>query len=217
MKTELEIDKWNRKSHFNFFKNYDNPFYNICSNIEITELHKYCKDSGSSFFLASLYLSIKAANEIKEFRYRIEGDSVFIYDRVHPSSTVLNEDNTFGFCDFTYYDIFKEFAQNGKISVAETIKQKNLTAKEYRKDVIHYTTIPWISLTGLTHARNFGTEDSIPKIVFGKYFNDNDKLMIPICVEVHHSLVDGYHIGQYLDLFRNYIVNSGSILSNKAT
>jgi chloramphenicol O-acetyltransferase type A len=217
MKTELEIDKWNRKSHFNFFKNYDNPFYNICSNIEVTELHKYCKDSGSSFFLASLYLSIKAANEIPEFRYRIEEDKVFIYDKVHPSSTVLNEDKTFGFCDFTYYDMFKEFEQNGKVSVDETIKAKSLTTKEYRNDVIHYTTIPWISLTSLTHARNFGTEDSIPKIVFGKYFNDNNKLMIPICVEVHHSLVDGYHIGKYLDLFRNYIVNSETILSNKPT
>ena len=37
-----------------------------------------------------------------------------------------------------------------------------------RLDVIHYSTLPWNKLTGLTHARNFNIDDSVPKITFGK-------------------------------------------------
>ena len=214
MKTVLDINNWDRESHFKFFKDFDNPFFNICSNLEITELLKICKENDYSFFLAYLFLSIKSANEIEEFRYRIEGDEVIIYDKIHPFSTVSNDNNTFNFCEFTYLDSFTEFQTIGKLAIAETIKNRSLTPKEYRKDVIHYTIIPWVSFTGLKHPRNFNTNDSIPKISFGKYFEEKNKLMIPISIEAHHSLVDGYHIGKYLDLLRTFVVNSENILNS---
>jgi len=212
LKTVLDINNWNRASHFNFFKDFDNPFFNICSNIEITELYECCKEKDISFFLGCLYLSIKAANNIEEFRYRIEEDRVEVYDKIHPFSTVSNDDNTFTFCEFTYVDEFNEFQNKGKLAISDAINNRTLAAKEHRKDVIHYTTVPWISFTSLKHPRNFNTHDSIPKIAFGKYFAENDKLMIPISIEVHHSLLDGYHISKYLDLLRSYIVSSETLL-----
>jgi len=213
VKKEVDINKWSRKSHFHFFKDFDNPFYNICSNIEISELLQFCKENKSSFFLASLYLSIKAANEINEFRYRIEGQKVYAYDIIHPFSTVLNDDNTFSFCEFTYSESFREFEDLGKLAISKTNKYKLLIPKENRRDVIHYTTIPWISLTSISHAKNFYPEDSIPKFVLGKYFEYENKVMIPFSIEVHHSLVDGYHVGKYYEIFREIITNCYSILS----
>jgi len=65
-------------------------------------------------------------------------------------------------------------------------------------DIIHYSIIPWISFTSFSHPRNYGTNDSIPKIVFGKYYQEKDHFKIPISIEVHHALMDGYHLGQYL-------------------
>ena len=213
MKSQLNTDTWKRKKHFNFFKNFDNPFYNICSNIEVTELHKNCKEKGYSFFLGYLYLSIKAVNEIEEFKYRIENDNVVIYDTIHPYSTILNTDNTFKFCDFIYSESFIEFNINAKKAIKRTLNSDDLVAGDHRNDVIHYTSIPWISLTSMTHAKNFNTKDSIPKIVFGKTFSENSKLLMPLCVEVHHSLVDGYHVGQYYNLFRELVIDSRNILN----
>jgi chloramphenicol O-acetyltransferase type A len=214
LKRELDIHSWNRKDHYNFFRNFDNPFYNICTKLEITELYKYCKEKNTSFFLASLYLSIRAVNKIEEFRNRIENDKVFTYDRIHPSSTVLNDDNTFSFCEFDYVDSFSDFVRDGKASIKRTVKAKRLIPNAERKDVIHYTTIPWIELTGLTHARNYNTSDSIPKIVFGKYYKEGNKYFIPFCVEVHHGLVDGFHIGKLLEIFRASIVDCESLLNS---
>lgn len=213
MKTELDISNWKRRKHYNFFKDFDNPFYNICTNVIVTELLNYCREKNISFFMASLFLSIKSVNEIEEFRYRIEGDKVFSYNKIHPFSTVLNDDNTFSFCEFNFTESFNEFIEKGREAIEIAISTKNLNSMGNRKDIIYYTTIPWISLTGLTHAHNVNTGDSIPKFVFGKYFEDGNMIKIPFCVEVHHSLVDSYHIGQLLDNFRNNIKNCSNILN----
>ncbi|MGD9900541.1 MAG: CatA-like O-acetyltransferase, partial [Calditrichaceae bacterium] len=85
-----------------------------------------------------------------------------------------------------------------------TVLQKNsedkesLDARADEDNMIHYSVIPWIAFTGLSHSRRFGREDSIPKIVFGKYQTKNGRLMMPISVEVHHSLMDALHVSRYL-------------------
>ena len=61
--------------------------------------------------------------------------------------------------------------------------------------------IPWISFTSFTHARKPAKEDSVPKIVFGKYTKKNDSVKMPVSVEVHHSLMDGIHVGKFFEQF----------------
>ena len=55
------VDKWRRKDQFYFFKDYDNPFFNICTELDITKLYRYVHDNDISFFKASLYLSLKSS------------------------------------------------------------------------------------------------------------------------------------------------------------
>lgn len=213
MYKELDIENWNRKNHFYFFKDYDNPFYNICTNIEVTELYNITKANNVSFFLASLYLSIKTANEIDEFRYRIIDDKVVVFDKIHPFSTILDKENIFHFCPFNYFEEFDKFISNGKVSIENTLNMPSiLESNPERLDVIHYTTIPWVSLTSMSHAKKFNNGDSIPNIVFGKYYYSGNSLMLPICVEVHHSLIDGYHVGKYFEKLRRHIINSQNII-----
>ena len=63
---------------------------------------------------------------------------------------------------------------------------------------IHCTTLPWIAFTSFSHARRWGREDSVPKISFGKFIKDNERTLLPFSVEVHHSLMDGLHVGRYI-------------------
>ena len=205
----IDINTWERKNHYLFFKDYANPFYNICTNIDVTTVLDFTKKNNLSFFLSILFLSSKAVNNVKELRYRIVDDNVLAYNIIHPFSTVFNDDKTFSFCPFTYYNEFATFHKKGNESITEISKIKDrLEAKEYRLDVIHYTSIPWISITGMTHPRKTFRGDSIPKIVFGKYFNDGNTIKMPICIEVNHALVDGFHISEYLELLQEYILNA---------
>jgi chloramphenicol O-acetyltransferase type A len=212
MYKKIDITDWNRKDHYQFFKSYDNPFFNICSELNVQKLYEFTEKNGLSFFVCLLYFSLKAVNEIEEFRCRILNDEVVIYERVNAGSTVLNDDNTFSFFYFDYNSDLKIFHDN----VSELLKQNvndrsGLDPRESELNMIHYSIIPWISFSSISHPRKFNTDDSIPKIVFGKYHKKENKLMMPISVEVHHSLMDGLHVGNYLKLLQKLFNNPPEI------
>ncbi len=202
----LDIDTWKRKEQFYFFKDYDLPFFNICADVDVKNLLDYCKNNNLSYFISSLFLSIKTANEIEEFRYRFKDEEVVIFDNIDCGSTVLNEDETFSFCYFKYFDDFKLF-NNNALEVLE--KNKNSDGKLHphadRIDMIHYSVLPWIKFTSFKHARKLDKNDSIPKIVMGKYEKSGEDINMPLSVEVHHSLMDGLHVGKYFELFQKYL------------
>ncbi|MDQ4139089.1 MAG: CatA-like O-acetyltransferase, partial [Bacteroidota bacterium] len=126
---------------------------------------------------------------------------------VHASPTVLRDDHTFGFSFLPYQPTFAEFLPlaNQEIQTVKGGSGLCLTENTGRVDVIHFSSIPWITFTALTHARSFTYKDSVPKISFGKYFPEQDKLWLPVSITVHHGLMDGYHVGQYLATFQELL------------
>jgi len=85
----LDLKKWNRKELFYFFKEYEQPFFNICADVDVTSLVKFTKERNISFFKSSLYLSLKTANEIEPFRYRIRANKLIVAEVIDGGSTVL--------------------------------------------------------------------------------------------------------------------------------
>jgi chloramphenicol O-acetyltransferase type A len=55
-----------------------------------------------------------------------------------------------------------------------------------------------VSFTSFAHARTPGRGESIPRIAFGKFLRDRDRIHLPISVEVHHALMDGLHVGRFI-------------------
>lgn len=197
---KLNLTTWARIKQYEFFKKYENPFFNICSTLDVTELVNKVKQNHGSFNTSILFASIYAANQIQEFKYRLKDDGVIICDSIYAGSTILNQDNTFSFCYFDYYSDFSAFNQNAQKQInLSKLGNHEFDGRNNDINIIHYSVIPWISFTSFSHPRNYGTNDSIPKIVFGKYYGENDRIKIPISIEVHHALMDGFHIGQYLE------------------
>lgn len=210
----LDIETWNRKEQYDFFRNFDNPYYNICVNVDVTTLLNYIKKLNLSFSLTTLYLSLKAANENEFMRYRIHGDKVIIHDVIHAGQTILNEDKTFSFCYFEHKNSYSEFEENAQKILSEHHSgPKKLRPATHEDNLIHYSSVPWISFNSISHARKFDQGISIPKIVFGRYFTELDKVKMPFSIEVHHALVDGYHVGEYLNYFQNLLNNPDNFLS----
>lgn len=196
---KIDLDQWPRLKQYEFFKKYDNPFFNICSTIDVTELLKSSQARNLPFSTCLLFASIETANKCEEFRYRLKGDDVIVYDSIYAGSTILKEDETFSFCYFDYYSEFSEFMKLAQKQIL--LHKQGLEEFDGRNDdldIIHYSVIPWISFTSFSHPRNYKTNDSIPKIVFGRYFNAGDRVLLPISIEVHHALMDGFHLGKYL-------------------
>ena len=76
MKSEIDISNWKRREHFEVFNSFDEPLFGVVVRVECSTARKVAKEKGYSFSLYYLYLSLKAINEIEEFRYRIEDDKV---------------------------------------------------------------------------------------------------------------------------------------------
>jgi chloramphenicol O-acetyltransferase type A len=207
MKRYLDIKTWNRKEHFEFFREFDEPVYGIVSEVDCTVAHEKAKRNNTSFYLSYLHKSLIAVNQTKEFRYRIEGDKIAEYQKVHASPTVGRDDGTFGISFFPYHIDFDTFARSAtaEISNVKNGEGLNLNRNEQRTDVIHYSSIPWFSFTGLSHPRLLNDPDNVPKITFGKWNLKNGRKVMPVSVYAHHGLIDGYHIGQFLGLFQKLL------------
>ena len=193
----LDIESWNRKENYNYFKEFDYPHFNICGNVDITEFSRFVKDSGSSIFLALLFASVKAANSIEEFRYRIRQDKVVVHDKVSPSFTMMTSRQVFGFCTAEFEDNYNEFYGCASREIEKAKDRANIKDERGRDDLLYITSIPWVSFTSITHPIQMRPVDSIPRISWGKYFEDKARLKLPLSVQAHHALVDGAHIGQY--------------------
>lgn len=201
VKQKIDIDTWVRKDHYRFFKNFDEPFYGVCVNIDCTKAYQKAKTLNTSFFLYYLYQSTLALNGIDAFRYRIEDNEVYLYEVIDPEATVDRPDGTFGFSHIDFYENYNQFAEEATKVIDKVRHSKGLELFG-AANVIHYSAVPWIDFTSISHARNFMRNDSCPKISFGKMTEVDGKRSMPMSVHVHHALVDGRHVGQFIDEFQ---------------
>lgn len=208
MKTKLDLDNWARKDHFNFFRQFEEPFFGICVNIDCTTAYKTSKDLNSSFFLYYLHKSLVAANKIEPFRYRIDESEVIVYETVNASPTINRSNGTFGFAYMDYHENLQTFLKEAQKEIDRVQSTSGLIPAISGENVIHYSSIPWINFTSLSHARAFSFKDSCPKISFGKMTEVNGRKSMPLSIHAHHALMDGYHVGQYIDLYQQ-LMNEG--------
>lgn len=200
----LDFETWSRRQHFYFFRPYDNPYFNLCAEVDITAVKgRASKDPQFSLTLAFFYASLKAANEVEPFRYRIRDQRVWVHDVIHGGSTVLRPDESFGFSYFPFNDDFQEFSRFGRAEIERVKGGTELEPRGDEDDLIHYSVIPWVSFTSFSHARRWNTDESIPKLVFGKYFERDGRRLLPVSVEVHHALMDGLHVGRFFEGFQS--------------
>lgn len=116
MKQKLDLETWNRKQHFDFFKTFDEPYYGVTATIDCTIAYAKAKELGISFYIYYLHKTLTVVNAIENLKYRIEDGEVFIYDRIDASATIFSNDLTFGFSHINYdpdLDVFSEIAKAG--------------------------------------------------------------------------------------------------------
>ncbi|WP_252244466.1 MULTISPECIES: chloramphenicol acetyltransferase [unclassified Clostridium] len=203
----IDIENWKRKDHYNFFRQVDYPHFNICGNIDITKFYKYIKENELPFFISILYASTKTANSIKEFKLRIRGDKVIEHETVNPSFTIITDEEVFSFCRSNYTDNFNEFKTNTLKEIEKVKNNISIEDEPGQDDLLYITSIPWVSFTNITHPIQMNPVDSIPRIAWGKYFEEGGNIKLPISVDVHHALVDGVHIGQYFNIIEEILDN----------
>ena len=201
----IDLDTWPRKEHFKLYHSMDYPQFNVCMNLDATHFLAFVREKKISFYYTMCFAVTHTANGIEEFRTRIRGEQVVLHDRVHPSFTDLPKgENLFKIVTMDMGDDLSAFVREaGERSRAQTcfIDRDG----QQRDDLLYITCVPWFSFTQLSHPIVMNRDDSIPRISWGKYFEQDGKILLPFSVQANHALMDGSHVGRYVERLQNYM------------
>jgi chloramphenicol O-acetyltransferase type A len=208
----IDMQTWSRREHFKIFSAFDHPHFGLCANVDLTTFYPVVKQRGISFTVAIVYVLARAANAIPEFRYRIRGGEVVEHEIVHPSATILTDEDLFSFCTFDYIENFSEFAARAAERIAYVKEDPTLKDEPGQDDLLFMTAIPWVSFTSFMHPMHLQPADSVPRFAWGKFFEDGEFLKMPLSVQAHHALMDGIHMGRFYAKVQDYLRHPGFVL-----
>lgn len=201
----INLDTWSRRDQYLMFSTMDLPHFNMCANVELTTFREAIRLRDVSFTIGLVYVLARAANDILEFRYRIRDGGVVEHDTVHPTITILVDDEHFSFCDFEYCQDFVSFAETAEEQMA-CVKENPYVIDDRDRDArLYMTAIPWVSFTSFMHPLAMFPVDSVPRFAWGKFFEEGQKIKMPLSVQGHHALMDGLHMGRYYAKVQVYL------------
>ena len=202
---KIDMRNWPRREHFNTWIKFDQPHFGMSVNVDLTSFYPYVQKRDFSFTVGIVYMMAHVANEIPEFRRRIRGEDVIEHDLVHPSITLLTDDDLFSFCTFKYSQDISEFAPHATEMMAYIKDNPTLQDEPGRDDLLFMTAIPWVSFTSFDHPMHLSPPTSVPMFAWGRYFNQRERLKMPLSVHGHHAIMDGIHIGRYFQKLQDYL------------
>lgn len=203
----IDIESWKRKEHFEFFSKMASPYFGIVTDVDCTTAYEAAKKSGHSFFASYLHKSMAAVNRVEELRYRIVNGKVVSFDTIHAGSTIGRDDGTYGIIFVHFNDDFEVFNAElqDEIEAVKTSGGLRLNGDDVKKNLVRYSTVPWHSFTGLLHPTNLDKTESVPKITFGRFTVRDGRKYLPVSIEAHHGLADGFHLAKYLEEFQRLL------------
>lgn len=200
---EIDEKTWKRALHCQIFRNSANPQYCVTFELDITNFLAKVKAKKLSFTMAFIYAVSNCANEIEEFRYRFVDGKVVLFDRIHTAFTYLNPDTElFKVVNVEMQDTLEEYVA---VATQTAVNQKEYFTGPLANDVFQFSPFPWVSYTHISHTDSGKKDQATPLFDWGKFFERDGKTMLPFSVQVHHSFVDGIHIGKLADGLQKYL------------
>jgi len=200
----LDLNKWNRRQQFNHFKDFFDPYFTLTVALDVTRAYKIAKNNNISFFAKYLHDCMKAINKIENFKYRIINKEVVVCDIINASATIMRQDNTFALTFINYSDDLNEFIKNINLEKKRVKDTNDFYPPSNSLDCIHCSAMPWINFSSNKEAY-YGKLDSVPKLAFGKMYDNNGSQSMNVSISVNHALVDGYHVGLFIKYFQEYL------------
>lgn len=199
--TPVDLSHWARKEHYEVFQTFAQCTFNQTVQLDITALLKHIKKVGWKFYPTMIFLLSKIVNKHTEFRMAIKNDELIIWDEIHPSYTLFhNETETFSSLWSHYDGNIHQFQNVYSEDIARYGDNLSYWPKGESPDNIFFVSgIPWVTFTcfnrNIAHMKNFFA----PMFTFGKYYEENGKILLPLAVMVHHSVCDGFHVARMIN------------------
>lgn len=201
----IDYDNWDRKQYFYYFTKMLPTGYNLSVEVDITNTYNLIKKDNKKFFPTYLYLASKSISEQQEFRIAISDNQLGYYDVLHPSYACFHEDDkTMSNMWTEYKPDFEQFYNNYLDDQKQYASNHGILAKPDMppKNNFMIGMLPWIQFTSYSPIPYTNSEYYFPVLQAGKFFERDNKKMMPLSITVHHAVADGYHVGLFLEKFQ---------------
>lgn len=204
MRHLIDLDTFERKESLRFFQTFPDPNISITSEVECTGAKEQAKAMGVSFFFYYSHAMLKACNEIKEFKYRMnKKGELFFYDTIDAQAVIrTGENGAYNTLFFPYHEDLKRFAQMAQQIIEDhqvsekRFEEEKGSVEEDNLGVFLLSALPTLSFTGISFAHQCGM-NSYPISLIGKLIQREGKEYIPIGLKVNHAFIDGFHLDRY--------------------
>ena len=181
----------------------------MTARIDVTDLVEHSRKTGTKFYINFLYVLSKVLNSRDDYKmgYLWQSEELICYDSINPIQYVFHEDTeTCTPVYTTYYEDYEVFYRNA-LNDVENAKQ----TREYRLDMMNHPNwfdasyISWLSYDSLNVELPDGFLHFAPIINWGKYREENGRLMMPVSVRLNHAIADGFLVANVYRLLEKEI------------
>ncbi|MDQ0271605.1 type A chloramphenicol O-acetyltransferase [Cytobacillus purgationiresistens] len=200
----INKSQWVRKEYFEYYLNQETTF-SMTSEIDITKLRSQLKEKEYKFYPALLYMLTEVINSHEEFRtcFNEAGDLGYWTEMI-PSYTVFNQEyKTFASIWTEGSGTFKTFHHKAKEDMNKYNDSKELFPK---RPVPSYSfpvsMIPWTDFSGFNLNIMNHENYLLPIITAGQFRKKGQRLYLPLSLQMHHAVCDGYHASLFINELR---------------
>ena len=202
----IDLNKWNRRNLFQFYIDEMRIVMSLTVDIDVTNLKAYSKRIDIGFYSLMLWVVSKVINSHDEFKYGWNKQGKLIqWDYVSPSYTDFHsEDENFVKMVTEYSDNLFEFCNKVKTDI-EWHKNDSAVLKYQPLNFFDVSCLPWVIYKHFdVHVFDEG-KFLAPVVSWGKYEQESGKLMMPLTMNIHHAVADGFHLSRFFNEVQDLI------------
>lgn len=191
--TKIDRNAWPREEYFNHYFSQVPCTYSGVFKLDITRL----RQSGQKLYPAMLYYLSTVVNRHQEFRMALdEAGEPGYYDVVHPCYTIFHKDTeTFSNLWTAYTPDFDAFCAAYERDMATYGNNPGMMARpDTPANTFPVSMIPWASFEGFNLNLQNGYDYLPPIFTMGRFYEENGRVLLPLAVQVHHAVRDGFHL-----------------------
>ena len=195
----IDVETWPRKDAYRLFSRGYLPFYAVTTPLDVTELRRFTKKEGLSFYRAMVYIVSRAMNELEPFRLRIRKDGIAVCETVSPSYTTAGRDGSFGISDVEYLpgETMADFCRRALEKEAQQ-REQMVVQDDVRDDLIFISCVPWFVTTSVLQEQPTNPDDSFPRVLWDRVHEEKGRQLVNFTAQLNHRLLDGSHVRDLL-------------------
>lgn len=202
MSREVNPANTNRAEAYNLWLKAPNPMVTFFKTLNVTNLVKFSRKKDFKFNMLLDYCIGKAASAIGEFYILPVGEKLIQYDTIAVNTIVKNKIGEINSCDILFnpnLEIFNKDYLKYTSQVAENCLNRDLIDSM----VIGTSAIVVTEIDGAV-GMNSGIYNN-PFLIWGKYRKNFFRYKLPISFQFHHTQMDGFHAGKFLQNLQHEI------------